>query len=105
MAIRRCKETTFKAQWYVLSALKLVSVVACRSWKNDARVMENHGKIMEFDSGKALGTLFYLCELDQRRPITQQEMCQCSLGNRIEMIKKVNRVNWLISADNCVTVI
>ncbi len=26
-------------------------------WKNDARVMENHGKIMEFDSGKALGTL------------------------------------------------
>ncbi len=34
-----------------------VIVVACRSWKNDARVMENHGKIMEFDSGKALGTL------------------------------------------------
>ncbi len=57
MAIRRCKETTFKAQWCVLSVLKLVIVVACRSWKNDARIMENHGKIMEFDSGKALGTL------------------------------------------------
>ena len=28
------------------------------SWKNDARVMENQGKIMEFDSGKALGTLY-----------------------------------------------
>ncbi len=38
--------------------LKLVIVVACRSWKNDASFMENHGKIMEFDSGKALGTLF-----------------------------------------------
>ncbi len=30
-------------------------VVACGSWKNHARVME----IMEFESGKALGTLKY----------------------------------------------
>ncbi len=34
-----------------------VEISHCRSWKNDARVMENHGKIMEFDSGKSLGTL------------------------------------------------
>ncbi len=40
--------------------LKLVIVVARQSWKNDARVIENHGKIMEFDSRKALGTLFLL---------------------------------------------
>ena len=26
-----------------LSVLKLVIVLACRPWKNDARVMENHG--------------------------------------------------------------
>ena len=26
---------------------------------NDTRVMENHGKIMEFNSGKVLGTLKY----------------------------------------------
>ncbi len=32
-------------------------IVARRSWKIDARVMGNHGKIMEFDSRKALGTL------------------------------------------------
>ncbi len=31
--------------------------VARQSWNNDARVLRNHGKIMEFDSGKALGTL------------------------------------------------
>ena len=41
----------------VLPVLKLVIVVARQSWKNDAKVMENHGKIMEFYSGKALGTL------------------------------------------------
>ena len=58
MAVKRCKETTLKHN-SVLSMLKLVIVVACQSWKNDARVMENHGKIMEFDSGKALGTLNY----------------------------------------------
>ncbi len=38
---------------------RMVNVFARRSWKNDARVMENHGEIMEFDSGKALGTLKY----------------------------------------------
>ena len=32
----------------------------CRSWKNDAKVMENHGKIMEFDPVKSLGTLSQL---------------------------------------------
>ena len=56
MAIRGCKETTFNTQ-SVLSVSKLVSVVARRSWKNDVKVMENHGKITEFDSGKVLGTL------------------------------------------------
>ncbi len=40
----------------VISVLKLVIVVRHRSWKNDERVMENHGNIMEFDSGKSLGT-------------------------------------------------
>ncbi len=34
-----------------------VKISHCRSWKNDARVMENHGKFMEFDSAKVLGTL------------------------------------------------
>ena len=58
--IRGCNETTFKTQLSFLSVLKLVIVAVCRSWKNDERVMGNHGKIMEFDSGKALGTLFYL---------------------------------------------
>ncbi len=38
-----------------------VKISYCRSWKNNARVMENHGKIMEFDSGKALGTLCISC--------------------------------------------
>ncbi len=41
--IRGCNETTFKTQLSFLLVLKLVIVVACRSWKNDARVMENHG--------------------------------------------------------------
>ena len=41
----------------ILSVLELVIVVGHRSWKNDERVMENHGKIMEFDAGKLLGTL------------------------------------------------
>ena len=30
-----------------------------QSWKNHNRIMENHGEIMEFDSGKLLGTLIY----------------------------------------------
>ena len=34
-----------------------VKIGHCRSWKNGANVMENHGKIMEFDSENALGTL------------------------------------------------
>ncbi len=40
------------------SVKTIVNVIARRSWKNDARVMENQGKIMDFDFGKALGTLF-----------------------------------------------
>ncbi len=38
--------------------MEFENVFSCWSWKNDARVLENHGKIMEFDSGKALGTLY-----------------------------------------------
>ncbi len=52
-----CKEATFNTHRSVLPVLKLVNIVAHQSWKNDARVMENHRKIMEFDYGKALGTL------------------------------------------------
>ncbi len=45
-----------------------VEISHWRSWKNDARVMENHGKIMEFDSGKALGTLLFgTCILEKRK--------------------------------------
>ncbi len=40
-----------------ISVLKLVIDVGYRSWKNDERVMENHGIIMKFDSTKALGSL------------------------------------------------
>ncbi len=57
MNIRGCQEATFNTHRSDLTIKKLVIVVARRSWKNDARVMENHGKIMEFDSAKALGTL------------------------------------------------
>ncbi len=77
-----CKEMQgdhIKAQQCVLSMLKLVIVVACQSWKNHARVMENHGKIMEFDSGKALGTLIVLaCNWGVRRDhgVTQYPL-QC----------------------------
>ncbi len=48
--------------------LKLVIFVGHRSWKNDERVMESHGKIMEFDSGKALGALVYLV-VTMRKPM------------------------------------
>ncbi len=40
-----------------------VEISHCRSWKNDERVMENHGKIMEFDFGKSLGTLLHCQEI------------------------------------------
>ena len=40
------------------------------SWKNVERVMENHGKIMEFDSGKPLGTLVCVCNT-----VTSSEYC------------------------------
>ncbi len=36
-----CKEAAFNTQRSVLQVLKLLNVVARRSWKNDARVMEN----------------------------------------------------------------
>ena len=45
-----------------------VNVFARRSWRNDERVMENHGKIMEYDSGKALGTLYYNCNIFSANP-------------------------------------
>ncbi len=48
----------------VISVLKLVIVFGHRSWKNDQRVMENHGKIMEFDYRKSLGTLhWWVCSI------------------------------------------
>ena len=58
MPIRGSKEAPFNTYRSVIPVLKLVIFVARQSWKNDARVMENHGKIMEFDFGKALGTLY-----------------------------------------------
>ncbi len=63
MPIRGCKEAPFNTHRSVISVVKLVIVVAHRSWKNYARVMENHGKMMEFDSGKALGTLIAINSL------------------------------------------
>ena len=38
-----------------------------RSWKNHERIMENHGKIMEFESGKLLGTLTITIETETRK--------------------------------------
>ena len=37
--------------------VKIGQVILHRSWKNGERGMEIHGKIMEFDTGKPLGTL------------------------------------------------
>ena len=53
MPIKGCKEATFDTHISVLLLLKLVNVVALKK-------MQESRKIMEFDFGKAVGTLLDL---------------------------------------------